>query len=47
MFNKGCGMYTLDVMQVQLFFFTLNTLEKASFCSVFQFWSVYEFFSLS
>ena len=34
MFNKGCGMYTLDVMQVQLFFFTLNTLEKASHISL-------------
>ena len=45
MFNKGYGMYTLDVMQVQFFFFlNLNTQEKASVCFVFQFWSVYEFF---
>ena len=37
-------MFTLDVMQVQLFFLNLNTLEKASVCVVFQFWSIYEFF---
>ena len=44
MFNKGCVMQTLNVMQVQLFFFTLNTLKKASVCTVLKFWSLYKKF---